>query len=58
VLDVTAAPEGLLIRGTHALSMKSFGIKPPTMFMGILKTDDKVTIKFELELSSAAKASN
>ena len=38
--------------------MTDFGIKPPTMFMGMLKTNDKVTITFELQLALAAKASN
>jgi hypothetical protein len=46
------------VRGTRDLLMTEFGIKPPTMFMGMLKTDDKVTIKFELQLALAAKASN
>jgi polyisoprenoid-binding protein YceI len=58
LLDVAAGPEGLLVRGTHPLSMKSFGIKPPTMFMGMLKTHDTVTIKFAFQLSPAANASN
>jgi hypothetical protein len=38
--------------------MTDFGIKPPTMFMGMLKTDDKITVKFELQLALASKASN
>jgi hypothetical protein len=48
----------LQVRGTRELLMTEFGIKPPTMFMGMLKTDDKVTIKFEVQLALASKASN
>jgi polyisoprenoid-binding protein YceI len=58
VLDVTEQAGALHVRGTRDLLMTEFGIKPPTMFMGMLKTDDKVTIKFELQLALAAKASN
>jgi polyisoprenoid-binding protein YceI len=57
-LDIAPTPDGIRVTGTHPISMKSFGIKAPTMFMGMLKTDDKVTITFELQLSLAAKASN
>jgi polyisoprenoid-binding protein YceI len=57
-LNVKEAPGGLQVAGTRALSMKEFGIKAPTMFMGMLKTNDQITIKFELQLTHAAKASN
>ena len=58
VLEVKEQAGGLHVRGSRDLLMTDFGIKPPTMFMGMLKTDDKVTIKFELQLALAAKASN
>ena len=58
VLDVKEQNGALHVRGTRELLMTDFGIKPPTMFMGMLKTDDKVTIKFELQLGLAAHASN
>jgi polyisoprenoid-binding protein YceI len=58
VLEVKEQAGGLHVRGSRDLLMTEFGIKPPTMFMGMLKTDDKVTIKFELHLALAAKASN
>ena len=58
VLEVSEQAGGLHVRGSRDLLMTEFGIKPPTMFMGMLKTDDKVTIKFELNLALAAKASN
>lgn len=58
VLDVKEVAGALQVRGTRDLLMTDFGIKPPTMFMGMLKTDDKVTITFALQLALAAKASN
>ena len=58
VLEVKEQAGALHVRGTRDLLMTEFGIKPPTMFMGMLKTDDKVTITFELQLALAAKASN
>ena len=58
VLDVKEVAGALRVRGTRDLLMTDFGIKPPTMFMGMLKTDDKVTIKFELQIALAAQASN
>jgi polyisoprenoid-binding protein YceI len=57
-LNVKDTPAGVQVAATRALSMKEFGIKAPTMFMGMLKTNDQVTIKFELQLTHAAKASN
>ena len=58
VLDVKPQGDSLHVRGNRDLLMTDFGIKPPTMFMGMLKTHDKVTISFELQLALAAKASN
>ena len=55
LLDVTQNASGLQIRGNRDLSMKDFGIKPPTMFMGMLKTNDKVTVKFDLQLAIAPR---
>ncbi len=58
VLDVREVAGALQVRGTRDLLMTDFGIKPPTMFMGMLKTHDKVTITFELQLALATRASN
>ena len=57
-LDVNERAGALHARGSRELLMTDFGIKPPTMFMGMLKTDDKVTITFELQLALASRASN
>lgn len=42
----------LRITGTADLLMTDFGIKPPTMFFGVIKTYDKVTVRWDLSLSS------
>ena len=39
------------ITGTEDLLMTDFGIKPPTMFFGTIKTGDKITIRWDLSLS-------
>ena len=57
-LDATEMPGGIRLTGTRDLSMKDFGIKAPTMFMGMLKTNDSVTIRFDIQLTPAATASN
>lgn len=58
VLEVREQAGALQVRGTRDLLMSEFGIKPPTMFMGMLKTNDKVTVNFELQLALAAAAGN
>jgi polyisoprenoid-binding protein YceI len=58
LLEVKEEAGRLHVRGTRDLLMTEFGIKPPTMFMGMLKTADKVTVTFELQLALAARASN
>jgi polyisoprenoid-binding protein YceI len=58
MLDVKEQSGALHVRGSRDLLMTEFGIKPPTMFMGMLKTNDKVTIDFELQLTLASRASN
>jgi len=58
VLEVNEQAGALQLRGRRDLLMTEFGIKPPTMFMGMLKTHDKVTITFELQLALASRASN
>jgi hypothetical protein len=41
----------LLVLGSVDLLMTDFGITPPTAMMGVLKTDPKVTIRFETVLA-------
>jgi polyisoprenoid-binding protein YceI len=49
-MDVVPGPEGLVVTGSEELLMSEYGIKPPTMMLGALKTDDKVTVHFRLVL--------
>jgi hypothetical protein len=51
-MDVRASecPEGIVLEGKKALLMSSFGIKPPSMFLGTLKTRDEVVIEWRLVL--------
>jgi len=42
----------LRITGTEDLLMTDFGIKPPEMFFGVIKTYDKITVRWDLSLSS------
>jgi len=43
----------LRITGTADLLMTDFGIKPP-VFLFVIKTDDKITVRWDLSLSSQA----
>jgi hypothetical protein len=49
---VTTLRDGkLLVLGSVDVLMTDFGITPPTAMMGVLKTDPKVTIRFETVLA-------
>jgi polyisoprenoid-binding protein YceI len=43
-----------LMDGEYPLLMTDFGVKPPKLMLGALKTDDRVIVKFHLELGQAA----
>ena len=47
----TECPEGIVLEGSKALLMSSFGIKPPSMFLGTLKTNDQIVIEWRLVLN-------
>lgn len=53
-VDVRASetPEGIVLEGSKALLMSDFGIKPPTMFLGTLKTADRVVVEWRLVLTN------
>ncbi|MEO8274853.1 MAG: YceI family protein [Thermoanaerobaculia bacterium] len=42
------AANGLHVVGTTDLLMSDFGIKPPTMMLGAIRTADKVVVRFDL----------
>jgi hypothetical protein len=44
-------PEGIALEGSKALLMSRFGIKPPSMFLGTLKTNDQIVIDWRLVLT-------
>ena len=50
-----SAREGvLLVDGEEPLSMTDYGITPPKMMLGAIKTGDRVVVKFHLELAPEA----
>jgi len=51
---VTQKDGRLVLDGEQPVLMTDFGIKPPTMMMGSIKTGDRVVVKYHLELLSAA----
>ncbi len=42
----------LRVTGSTEVRMKEFGLKPPTLMMGTMKVDEKVTVNFDLLLKS------
>lgn len=40
----------LLVEGTHELKMTEYGIKPPTLMLGMLRVHDEVKVGFSLVL--------
>jgi polyisoprenoid-binding protein YceI len=45
------AAEGIVLEGSVPLRMSAFGVKPPTMMLGTLRTDDRVVIHYRLVLA-------
>jgi polyisoprenoid-binding protein YceI len=41
----------LRIAGTHELNMREYGLKPPTLMMGTMRVNEKVTVGFDLRLT-------
>lgn len=50
VFDVNA--NTITISGSKDLLMTDYGVKPPTMFFGTIKTDDQVTIRWNVKLAA------
>lgn len=53
VVSATAKPgpdNTLQVAGTHVLSMKDYGLKPPSLMLGTMKVHDKLTVGFDLIL--------
>lgn len=52
-VDATATPgpdNTLQVVGAHDLSMKDYGLKPPSLMLGTMKVHDKLNINFDLIL--------
>jgi polyisoprenoid-binding protein YceI len=49
-VQVKRQDAGLAVTGTTALLMTDYGVTPPKAMLGMLKTNPKVTITFELLL--------
>lgn len=47
-LNISTEGEKIIIRGTKNLLMKDFGIEPPTMMMGTIKTKNEIEINFDV----------
>jgi len=52
VLDAQETAGGVRVHGSHSLLMTQFGIQPPSLMLGMLKTADQVKVTFDLELST------
>ena len=49
--NATPGPLGALrVTGTHELKMKDWGLKPPTLMLGTMKVDERITVGFDLVL--------
>ena len=49
-----AQPDGsIALTGSLSLLMTDFGVEPPTAMLGMMKTADQVTVKFELRVRAA-----
>lgn len=55
VLNATATVSGSLfiVEGQQALLMTDFGVKPPVMMLGAVKTANKIIVKYRLEFEPA-----
>jgi len=51
-LKTTATATALTITGEVPLLMTDYGITPPKAMLGMLKTDPKITVKFEVVLAA------
>jgi polyisoprenoid-binding protein YceI len=49
---IARATGGLRATGTTPLLMSTYNVEPPKMFLGTIKTDDRVTLSFDLLLRS------
>lgn len=57
-VDIDAAsaktPNGLHLVGTKSVLMSDYGIKPPVLMLGTIRTANSVAVKFDFELEARA----
>ena len=51
LVNGTESSGNIIFKGSKKLKMTDYGLEPPVMFLGSLKTGDEVTIRFETTLS-------
>jgi polyisoprenoid-binding protein YceI len=56
-MEFEPGPDGLRVRGAYQLKMSDYGITPPKLFLGTIKTRDPVTIRFDLSLNAPKETS-
>lgn len=54
-VEFRPGPKGASVKGSYTLKMSDYGIKPPTLMLGAIKTRDQITIRFDLLLSRTEK---
>ncbi len=54
-VHLTVAPDGTITcRGTYALKMTDYAVKPPTFLLGVMKCGDELTLEFSVTYRNAA----
>lgn len=51
-LRASESADEIVLEGSKTLLMSDYGIKPPKMFLGTLKTDDRVVVEWRLVLTN------
>lgn len=54
-MNTTVSDDYIEVVGEKELLMSDYGVKPPTMMLGAIKTDDKVVIKWDLRVKITPK---
>jgi polyisoprenoid-binding protein YceI len=54
--DITADADGSMrVTGKTELRMTEFGLKPPTLMMGTMRVNEKVTVNFDLRVTEGTR---
>ncbi|PKA98948.1 YceI-like domain-containing protein [Flavobacteriaceae bacterium MAR_2009_75] len=48
-VDIQSSEGGIKISGEHKITLKNYGIEPPTAMFGQIIVGDEVTVKFDLQ---------